>query len=125
MTRVQKKRTTRTEKTPFPPRGNLDFDIDEAVKEEDTKKRKECLIPLTSRIPHGENQRPDPFVTKDENKKSARVARVFAEQSERAENRRASVAGESDIIGRGSRGRREEEDEEEQRPCWRVELAYN
>ena len=50
MTRVQKKRTTRTEKTPFPPRGNLDFDIDEAVKEEDKKKRK-GLIPLTSRNP--------------------------------------------------------------------------
>ena len=48
MTRVQKKRTTKTEKTPFLPRGNLDFDIDEAVKEEDKKKRK-GLIPLTSR----------------------------------------------------------------------------
>ena len=70
--------------------------------------------------------RDSPFVTQDENKKSARVARVFAEQSERAENRRASVAGESDIIGRGSRGRREEEDEEEQRRLLkRVELVYN
>ncbi|CAL6421218.1 unnamed protein product [Bathycoccus prasinos] len=50
MTRVQKKRTTRTEKTSFPPRGNLDFDIDDAVKEDqDTKKRKEGLLPLTSR----------------------------------------------------------------------------
>jgi hypothetical protein len=48
MTRVQKKRTTRTEKTPFPPRGNLDFDIDDAVKDRDTKKLK-GLIPLTSR----------------------------------------------------------------------------
>ena len=48
MTRVQKKRTTRTEKTPFPPRGNLDFDIDDAVKDQDTKKLK-GLIPLTSR----------------------------------------------------------------------------
>lgn len=50
MTRVQKKRTTRTEKTSFPPRGNLDFDIDDAVKEDqDTKKRKEGLLPLTAR----------------------------------------------------------------------------
>ena len=50
MTRVQKKRTTKTEKTPFLPRGNLDFDIDDAVKEDqDTKKRKEGLLPLTSR----------------------------------------------------------------------------
>ena len=50
MTRVQKKRTTRTEKTSFPPRGNLNFDIDDAVKEDqDTKKRKEGLLPLTSR----------------------------------------------------------------------------
>ena len=48
MTRVQKKRTTRTEKTSFPPRGNLDFDIDDAVKDQDTKKLK-GLIPLTSR----------------------------------------------------------------------------
>tara|TARA_B100001769_G_scaffold82805_1_gene62943 strand:- start:1322 stop:1666 length:345 start_codon:yes stop_codon:yes gene_type:complete len=45
---VQKKRTTRTEKTSFPPRGNLDFDIDDAVKDQDTKKLK-GLIPLTSR----------------------------------------------------------------------------
>ena len=51
MTRVQKKRTTKTEKTPFPPRGNLDFDIDEAKFKEDQekKKRKEGLLPLTSR----------------------------------------------------------------------------
>ena len=48
MTRVQKKRTTRTEKTSFPPRGNLDFDIDDAVKDRDTKKLK-GLIHLTSR----------------------------------------------------------------------------
>ena len=48
MTRVQKKRTTRTEKTSFPPRGNLDFDIDDAVKDQDTKKLK-GLLPLTSR----------------------------------------------------------------------------
>jgi len=51
MTRVQKKRTTKTEKTPFPPCGNLDFDIDEAKFKEDQekKKRKEGLLPLTSR----------------------------------------------------------------------------
>ena len=49
MTRVQKKRTTRTEKTPFPPRGNLDFDIDDAVKEDQDTKKLKGLIPLTSR----------------------------------------------------------------------------
>ena len=49
MTRVQKKRTTRTDKNPFPPRGNLDFDIDDADKDQDKKKLKEGLLPLTSR----------------------------------------------------------------------------
>jgi len=50
MTRVQKK-LTKTDKNYFPPRGNLDFDIDEAEfkEDQDKKKRNKGLLPLTSR----------------------------------------------------------------------------